>query len=93
MIVIFVLLLFLLIAACDSGHKTIPEENTQDAWLFKKVCSDCHRQTSSWRTRTASEWDETVDVMLRHMVGRGVNYNEKEIQTIRAYLKRNASSG
>ena len=47
---------------------------------------------SNIRVRTASEWDETVDVMLRNMEARGVKYNKKEIQTIRAYLKRNASS-
>ena len=33
-----------------------------------------------------------LDVMLRNMEARGVKHNEKEIQTIRAYLKRNASS-
>ena len=37
-------------------------------------------------------WDETVDVMLRNMEARGVKFNEKEIQKIRAYLKRNDSS-
>ena len=47
--------------------------------------------TSSWRARTAGEWDETVDVMLRHMEARGGAYNKEEIQTIRAYLKRNAN--
>jgi|TARA_B100000959_G_scaffold117485_1_gene123466 hypothetical protein len=85
------ILLPLFIAACASDQKTFPEANSPDAQLFKKVCSDCHRQTSSWRARTAAEWDETVDVMLRHMEGRGVAYDKEEIQTIRAYLRRNAN--
>lgn len=67
-------------------------ENSRDFQLFKKVYSDCHIQTSSWRVCSASEWDETVDVMLRNMEARGVKFNEKEIQKIRAYLKRNDSS-
>ena len=84
------ILLPLFIAACASDQKTFPEANSPDAQLFKKVCSDCHRQTSSWRNRTAREWNETVDVMLRHMEARGVAHNKKEIQAIRAYLKRNS---
>jgi len=81
----------LFITTCASDQKTLPETHSPDARLFKKVCSDCHRQTSSWRARTASEWGERVDAMLRHMVARGVVYNKQEIQTIRAYLKRNAN--
>ena len=83
------ILLILFITACASDQKTLPEANSPDTQLFKKVCSDCHRQTSSWRARSGAEWDETVDMMLRRKPG-GVAHDKEEIQTIRAYLRRNA---
>ena len=39
-------------------------QKEKNNFILLTLLSDCHRQTSSWKARTAGEWDETVDVVL-----------------------------
>ena len=88
---LIILLLMFIVACASTQNQKLPETNSWEAQLYNKICSQCH-SLSHPNQHTQSEWDETVKVMLRHMKNRGVAYNIDEIQTIRDYLKRNASS-
>ncbi len=90
MIKLLNILLLLLIVSCASTRK-FPEENSPDVKVFKTVCGQCHNPSPHPKEHISKDWDKTVDVMVIHMENRGMAYNQDEIQTIRDYLKRNAS--
>jgi hypothetical protein len=83
------LLLLLFVVSCASTQN-LPEENSQEALLFRTICSQCHSLPHP-KQHTSSEWDVSVGIMLRHMESRGVAYSKEDMQKVREYLKRNAN--
>ncbi len=73
--------------SCGAG--SLPEEGTPDVALFRNKCTVCH----SWphpRRHNVREWNHYLKVMETHMKNRGVPFEPQEMETIRAYLHRNA---
>jgi hypothetical protein len=73
--------------SCGAG--SLPEEGTPDVTLFRNKCTVCH----SWphpRRHNVREWDHYLGLMKTHMKNRGLSIEPQEMETIRAYLHRNA---
>jgi len=65
------------------------EEDSPDVVLFRNKCTVCH----SWphpQRHNAREWDHYLNLMQGHMKDRGFSIETGELETIRAYLHRNA---
>jgi len=90
-IVSFVLMLCILLAACGASSKNTPTPfpsggNLDGQTLMQQRCSVCHsldRVTSAHKT--ADEWKTTVDRMIRH----GAHLSPQEEQTLVEYLAQN----
>jgi len=68
---------------------SLPEEGSADVALFRNKCTVCH----SWphpRRHNVREWDHYLKIMNTHMENRGLSIEPQEMETIRAYLHRNA---
>jgi hypothetical protein len=75
------------LSSCGAG--SLPEEGSQDVILFRNKCTVCH----SWphpRRHNVREWDHYLPIMEGHMKTRGLSIEPQEMETIRAYLHRNA---
>jgi hypothetical protein len=73
--------------SCGAG--SLPEEGSADVALFRNKCTVCH----SWphpRRHNVREWDHYLKIMETHMENRGLPIEPQEMETIRAYLHRNA---
>jgi hypothetical protein len=68
---------------------SLPEEGSADVALFRNKCTVCH----SWphpRRHNVREWDHYLKIMKTHMENRGLPIEPQEMETIKAYLHRNA---
>ena len=71
------------------GGSSLPEEGSPDEALFRSKCTVCHSWPHPGR-HNAREWDHYLNLMETHMKKRGLPFEPKERETIRAYLHRNA---
>jgi hypothetical protein len=73
--------------SCAGG--SLPEEGSADVALFRNKCTVCH----SWphpKRHNVREWDHYLGLMKTHMKNPGLSIEPQEMETIRAYLHRNA---
>lgn len=73
--------------SCGAG--SLPEEGSADVALFRNKCTVCH----SWphpKRHNVREWDHYLKIMEGHMKNRGLSIEPGDMETIRAYLHRNA---
>jgi len=81
-------LLTCLLAAC-AGIGPWPEEGTPVHQTYVAQCGHCHNLPHPGRLN-ADQWDHMLALMVTIMDERKVAYTKDEMQTIRAYLHRNA---
>jgi len=72
---------------CGAG--SLPEEGSADVALFRNKCTVCHSWPHPGR-HNVREWDHYLKLMETHMENRGLPIEPQEMETIRAYLHRNA---
>ncbi|MDH5764216.1 MAG: cytochrome C [Nitrospinota bacterium] len=75
------------LGSCAAG--SLPEEGSPDVALFRNKCTVCH----SWphpRRHNTREWDHYLKLMEGHMKNREISIERQDMETIRAYLHRNA---
>ena len=68
---------------------SLPEEGSADVVLFRNKCTVCH----SWphpKRHNVLEWNHYLKIMETHMKDRGLPFEQQDMETIRAYLHRNA---
>lgn len=73
----------------NCGAGSLPEEGSPEVALFRNKCTVCH----SWphpKRHNVREWDHYLNLMETHMKNRGISFKSQEMETIRAYLHRNA---
>ena len=75
------------LSSCGAG--SLPEEGSPEVTLFRNKCTVCHSWPHPGR-HTAREWDHYLKVMQGHIKDRGFSIEPEELETIRAYLHRNA---
>jgi len=73
----------------NCGAGSLPEEGSPDVVLFRNKCTVCHSWPHPKRHNT-QEWDHYLGLMKGHMKNRGLSIEPQELETIRAYLHRNA---